>query len=1495
MRKIYLIILTFLTLLYTRAQEKPGGTNLEVELWLKANAVSPNLPADNDDVIFWQDMSGKGHDFGPGNNFVPSYVKNSMNYNPSVNIYNDEDATSTENRRRKLQTLNDFPIDLGKSYYFFWVSSANIDGSSTNSIVLSLNSPTAATSTVLGWNSTVGKIFHRTRGTRYIYNNDLDKTYGIAVAILPNTTSTPQEQYFNGKKNSGSITGRIMNGRSTKAVIGSLKDDTSITDYFEGEIQEIIVLSANVGSSIAPIELQKVQSYLAIKYGIALDPTQQPNYINSAQNEFWTGTQNNGYQNDIFGIGRDDASGLYQKQSTNFGKRTMTVFVGDFKETNHENTGIIANNTFLTFGSNKEDNSRDYIHPAGTNFQNGSLALDINEINNVVLKAQTFGDQNFTVNIKPHISADYVLVSSNPNFLPSQTRIYLNDEESITQNVLINDRDYIAFAFHAIAPGGVSKGIKLWLRADDLNSIRLVQGTANNVDAWRDQTPNKNNYSFDAVKGVTNKKRPTFIACDPRVNYNPTIDFGYDDYLAITQGPMADDAPNDFTSFVVYHATNYAAVNRLYTHGFGSTDPRDDKHNRRPSMGFAPGEGVGRIRNSGGSPGQTNVDGTKSGFNKGTTALQMINTHKANGVRGNGYAIHDFGGWQEKVTATGLFGDGFKMASGSTLGGASLATSTFQGLIAEVFFYERALTAEEQDRVRSYLGMKYGITLDVDASNTSPGNNYDYILSDGVTTVWKGNTSNAAYHNNVAGVVRDDDADIHINKSRSTAASSIVTMLTPGTELCSVESNTLSENLAAIFWGSNGMPWNGSIDYSTTPGICGELDQRLQRIWKAQKTTIGQQTMTIRAGGPAFLYDGPGWKVSLLVAKNAEDFANNNWALTIPGELKNGQHEFNYTFTDEYTFFTFGAEKEPAVCETCEFNGTKRIEFINHKTWNKGQRLQTFNLGDNFTAKVEVIDPDGVVRPKYPKGSSRKSLRGLRKGKKASNTNPVTTKITFSKAAAASFEIFEIDRHARKFNQVEIYGMCGGHKVFPKLTYITNENKSTYTIDPITQNVANAKNKSSGYLHKKGRMHVEFDKAVEEIYIVNKIDFTSSSGGYKRLGIGAMDLYCPTPLPPPTDDGLIFTKEASSQVLLCEEVNYTFRITNISCEDKTVNFKDVLPAGLKWVTESLSINDALAQNAQINDYSSTATMSIDNLVIAGSTTVTLRAQAVFDLDATAKVYANRAELHYTLNGGLETLASCDRFSKGCEASKTIALPTVRPTPISSSILMNSACYSAQDELTITLNFNNPNALTFQELFLDASFDDNFTYILNSISSPTLNLGGSVSISVDEGQIEIEGLQLPTGSHTITFKVKVPDESELLIDPETLLPVPFSLVYDLSSETEDSCQDVATLNATGEIELPFCTTCTELPNTSAPTEFTPIGISSLKDQIEGWPANVTNGFVAIESSKKGFVMTRTAAAAIKNPTQGMIIYDTEDKCIKLYNGTLWNCIKRTCNK
>lgn len=90
-------------------------------------------------------------------------------------------------------------------------------------------------------------------------------------------------------------------------------------------------------------------------------------------------------------------------------------------------------------------------------------------------------------------------------------------------------------------------------------------------------------------------------------------------------------------------------------------------------------------------------------------------------------------------------------------------------------------------------------------------------------------------------------------------------------------------------------------------------------------------------------------------------------------------------------------------------------------------------------------------------------------------------------------------------------------------------------------------------------------------------------------------------------------------------------------------------------------------------------------------------------------------------------------------------------------------------------------------------------------------------------------------------------------------------------------------------------CIREPKIGLNTNLTNVAISTFLKTNPNWPMNIPNGALVLDSSKKGFVITRVnnVLTDLKAPIEGMIAYDETDKCIKLYNGYIWNCLKNTC--
>lgn len=116
---------------------------------------------------------------------------------------------------------------------------------------------------------------------------------------------------------------------------------------FNGKLAEILVFD----KVLAPIEQQKVESYLAIKYGIPLSPHGSGNYLNSHGETLRDGKKFRPFSNRVTGIGRDDVSGLFQKQSaSSYDPELLTIAVGQLATDNASNLATLENNTFLLCG-----------------------------------------------------------------------------------------------------------------------------------------------------------------------------------------------------------------------------------------------------------------------------------------------------------------------------------------------------------------------------------------------------------------------------------------------------------------------------------------------------------------------------------------------------------------------------------------------------------------------------------------------------------------------------------------------------------------------------------------------------------------------------------------------------------------------------------------------------------------------------------------------------------------------------------------------------------------------------------------------------------------------------------------------------------------------------------------------------------------------------------------------------------------------------------------
>jgi hypothetical protein len=146
-------------------------------------------------------------------------------------------------------------------------------------------------------------------------------------------------------------------------------------------------------------------------------------------------------------------------------------------------------------------------------------------------------------------------------------------------------------------------------------------------------------------------------------------------------------------------------------------------------------------------------------------------------------------------------------------------SSALNGRLSEIISYKSPKTVSEQQKIQSYLGLKYGITLHAASSSVLGDtrlNDTNYIDSAG-TTIWS-TGGNLGYNYDIAGIGRDDDSQLNQKQSKSVNSHTSTTFddditigLTDILATNNLNTNTFGTNKSFMLWGNN----NGTLDAQT--------------------------------------------------------------------------------------------------------------------------------------------------------------------------------------------------------------------------------------------------------------------------------------------------------------------------------------------------------------------------------------------------------------------------------------------------------------------------------------------------------------------------------------------------------------------------------------------------------------------------------------------------------------------------------------------------------
>lgn len=578
-----------------------------------------------------------------------------------------------------------------------------------------------------------------------------------------------------------------------------------------GQQNEMIVFA----DKLTDEEVNRVESYLAIKYGQTLSKEQNRNYLSSTGTVVWDGSAN-GYYNNILGIARDNTSALHQKQSqsVNDGQKLIIGAGNSLANTNIDNTNSLAEGQFLIAGDNglKQILNTPLVYTAGTNGETNHRFEAIWKVQN------TNNVGAVTVAWPKGIKNLYLVQSASPvfdttsTFTPMINEVTVNGVVYNTVNVTLADGQFFTFAGYLYAPGGVA-GSDFWIRSDDAGDI---------ATAWKDNSINANDIPAVGTWALS--------SADKAHNFHPyTTGYSASKLFynnASVLNPTDGELPN------ISHSI-FSAV-RPTTSGTGRITGIDDEttYASEPAVSIA----NGKPRHYEYYNSITSTD-FSTDFNIGSSNVfsAIANNSVANG------GTSAFSGGEKRLGLNGAYETTtFTNTNKFQIYGRNLrvghagwdAPGAFPGDIMEVIWYKRTLTANEQSRINTYLAVKNGVTL---------SENY---LSTDSNIVWD-RVSNTGYNNNIFGIAKDEITVLNQKQSASVNSGQKLVISTTGlAESNAANSTELPNNQQFLMVGDNNLKQGLKMPLAYTNGTNGETNFRFEAIWKVQNTkNVGQVTV----------------------------------------------------------------------------------------------------------------------------------------------------------------------------------------------------------------------------------------------------------------------------------------------------------------------------------------------------------------------------------------------------------------------------------------------------------------------------------------------------------------------------------------------------------------------------------------------------------------------------------------------------------------------------
>lgn len=313
-----------------------GQSNLKA--WFKANS-GTGATSTGDPISQWNDNSPLGINVVQVNSArYPTFNENNINYNPSLLF------DGVDDRLQGSLGGNDFTSDFSL-FCEFQFDALNAAGAFYHNHITPLGNSEATSFQI------------DSDGSSYVYKNQAHCIYG-AFNTLPRLFSiinqnagvdTEVDTYEQGGLSTNCVypgNERGQHFRDYSFGVNRLQD--SYGNFWGGEL---IVYS----SVLSAADKNKVETYLAIKYGHTLDNTgggTAGDYTSAKYTNVWDADNNSSYHNNVIGIAREDLQELNQKQShTRFD--TTRIYLNTLASSNALNAGGFNDFSFIMIGENQ--------------------------------------------------------------------------------------------------------------------------------------------------------------------------------------------------------------------------------------------------------------------------------------------------------------------------------------------------------------------------------------------------------------------------------------------------------------------------------------------------------------------------------------------------------------------------------------------------------------------------------------------------------------------------------------------------------------------------------------------------------------------------------------------------------------------------------------------------------------------------------------------------------------------------------------------------------------------------------------------------------------------------------------------------------------------------------------------------------------------------------------------------------------------------------------